>query len=434
MSETVTIERLVAGGWGLARTGHHVTFVRGVLPGERVMLHEQQPHQGYQFASVQQVLHGSADRVVPACPLYARCGGCHLQHVRYPSQLLHKRNYLFETLRRIGKMDPAVPCVVHPSTKQRAYRSWVRFKVRVHAGKWRLGFFQERSHEFIEATSCLLMAEAMKPLVDRISTFLAMQRLPLHVLDELEIRLSSSRQEFLIILRGLSATRVEAERFLDSMVEWPSVRGVVFQGRERRAGNGVRRGRLVRGEESLEEEFHGLTVRISDRSFMQSNWPMFEIIGNRLVSWLEGRSGSRVLELFAGTGCLGLVLAKDSMSVTGIESNPIAVADARISARRNNISTIRFRGQRIEEYLPSVGPKDVDCVIADPPREGLSVQATQELLRLRVPRLVYLSCDVASLARDLYRLVQGGYAVVRMEAFDMFPQTAHLETLVELNR
>jgi 23S rRNA (uracil1939-C5)-methyltransferase len=167
---------------------------------------------------------------------------------------------------------------------------------------------------------------------------------------------------------------------------------------------------------------------------MQANWPLLEMLSRMVIEWVAPSQGLRVLELYAGISVLGLPLARQGALVTEVEANRWALADARQAAKTNHIGRCRFRHQKAEECLDATEAGEYDVVLMDPPRTGLSPESLRGLLAINVPRLFYLSCDPATLARDLGKLCAGGYRVARLQAFDMFPQTAHIETLVELAR
>ncbi len=188
----------------------------------------------------------------------------------------------------------------------------------------------------------------------------------------------------------------------------------------------------MRGADHLWEDYGGLRLKMGFRSFMQANWDVFQLLGKTLVEWLGNLKGKRTLELYAGTGPLGLSLAGQGAQVTCVEGNPFAIYDARESIRVNKITRCRVKISSVESYLMTVQSDAYDVILLDPPRAGLNPKILDQLGALQVPQLLYLSCDAPSLSRDIKYLCEKGYEIRRMQPFDMFPQTAHLETLVEL--
>lgn len=438
--KTVTIEKLVQGGRGLVRQDGKVMLVRGAIPGETVSLVEGGKHKGVQEATVGKVLVASPDRVAAPCSVYEQCGGCQFQHFRYEAQLVQKRAILQETLARVGKVTVDDLSPVVPSPDPYGYRSTVRFMVfRPAKGQKQaqekeqgqgnglaLGFHREGSHEPVSAAGCLLAAEPMREAAVLINERLTNgKRLSLH-LESVEIRYSVSSGALLLIHHTGPAKPDEAQTVFGLFQDLPKLAGQVLV-----AQNGKR---WVQGQDWIEDRLGDVTFRISDRSFMQTNWRLAEVLSKTMARWVGPLEGVRVLELYAGIGMLGLPLARAGALVTEVEANEAALGDCRHAAKVNHIGRCRFRPLTAEAMLAEVQPGEYDLILMDPPRTGLSLDCVQELVRVGTGRLLYLSCDPATLARDLGRLVGEGYRIARMQAFDMFPQTAHIETLVELAR
>jgi tRNA/tmRNA/rRNA uracil-C5-methylase (TrmA/RlmC/RlmD family) len=236
----------------------------------------------------------------------------------------------------------------------------------------------------------------------------------------------------LLAFRADRADKEQAHHLFDLFHGLPDVAGLVVTSES----NGRRRlaQRWVTGQDWIADRLGDPIFRISDRSFMQANWRLNELLSRTVADWAGAAPGLRVLELYAGVGTLGLTLARAGALVTLVEANPYTLADARHAAKSNHIGRCRFRPLLAEVMLETVQPGEYDLVLVDPPRTGLSQECLRELLRIGTARLLYLSCDPATLARDLGRLCAGGYRTARLQPFDMFPQTAHLEALVELER
>jgi 23S rRNA (uracil1939-C5)-methyltransferase len=427
----ITIEKLVQGGRGLARRDGQVLLVRGAIPGETVSFTGGAKRRGVQEGTVQEVLKPSPDRIAAPCPVYAVCGGCQLQHIRYDAQLRFKREILAETLTRVGKVQIDVPPIV-PSHNPYGYRSSVRFVVFRSKPGFALGFHEEGSHAPVAAAGCLLVPDAMKKVIADVQDRLARYgKLPVQV-GSLEVRRSTAFGSALLSWRTGPALRSQAEKMFALFQDVPNVIGQVITASGE--GSGGRSQRWVDRQDWIADRLDDLLFRITDGSFMQANWLLTETLARTLIEWVSPSSGVRLLELYAGIGVLGLPLARRGALVTEVEANRWALADARHVAKTNHIGRCRFRHLKAEECLESTEAGEYDAVLMDPPRTGLSPESLRGLLALNVPRLFYLSCDPATLARDLGKLCAGGYRIVRLQAFDMFPQTSHIETLVELIR
>lgn len=435
MSRTFTIERMVAGGWGLSRSDSMVTFVRGGLPGEVVTASPGERHSDYQFAILKEVQATSPHRVEAPCPVYEDCGGCQFQHVRYEAQLDYKQDMVKEAFSRIGRIKRAVFLDPVPSPLPYEYRRRVRFRVFQRQGRFHLGFVRERSHVPVRGEGCLLVAKSMEEVIKGVGGRLAdLRRLPAF-LSHVEIRSSDAFGTHLVLCTVPRATRRQAHNLLALFEDVPSVVGCVLTSSSMTASQRREVRRVVRGEPHLFERFQDLVFRVSDRSFMQANWTVYSTVFETVNDWLNVEDGQiRVLELHAGVGCLGLGLAKNGAMVTGVEGNPYAVADAKRSASDNRVGRYRIRAAKVEDFLKTVPADEYDVIIMDPPRAGLSRQCLESLNRIKASRMLYLSCNPSSLARDLNRLCETQYQVRRVQVFDMFPQTAQIETLVELVR
>lgn len=428
------IERIVAGGWGLTHIGSKVTFVRGVLPDEMVTIKPEASRQGYQFAILDQVQEVSPDRINAPCPVYEQCGGCQFQHVRYEAQLRYKQQMLEEAFSRIGKVSVQEFLPPVPSPFPYEYRRWIRFTVFQDQKTFRLGFLRERSHQPVESSGCLLIPESLRLVVEELKNRLgSLSRLPAF-LSSVEVRTSAAFGNQLLIVKSPKLNQGQAESLFEIFQNIPSVSGCVVTAAVppgRRKHTPVH---LVHGDDHVFEQFQDLAFRISDRSFMQGNWSVYAMIYQTLEEWLGECSQVRILELFAGVGCLGLSLARKGALVTLVEENPYAIGDARKSASLNHIGRCRFRSSTAEHFLEGVEPQEYEVIVVDPPRTGLSKSCVESMIQVRPERIFYLSCDAASLARDAHRLCTAGYQIHRAQLFDMFPQTAHIETLVEFKR
>lgn len=423
---TVTIEKLVQGGLGLAHHGSQVVFVRGVIPAETVSITGGPQHKDFQEANADKVLAASPDRVAPPCPVYGICGGCQFQHIRYEAQLHYKAAMLVETLQRVGRLHVAqVPAVI-PSLLPYGYRSGARFAVFRERAGFTLGLHRQGTHEPVAATGCLLMSDPLRELAAKVSARLAARpRLPVRV-DEVEVRRSLAFGSTLLSWRTGPAGPDQVRDFCGLFQDLPDIVGQVVTTK-----TGAR---WVFGQDWIADRLDDLIFRISDRSFMQANWRLTNTLVRTVAEWIEPSAGPRVLELYAGIGTIGLPLARRGALVTEVEANQYALADCRQAAKINHIGRSRFRHLLAEATLKGTADGEYDVILVDPPRAGLSPECVQELVRLEADRLLYLSCDAPTLARDLSRLCAGGYKVRRLQPFDMFPQTAHLETLVELVR
>ena len=434
-SHPLHIEKLVAGGFSLGRLNGQVVLCAGGIPGETVQAEILSRRKGVTQAKILTVQDPAKSRVVPVCPVVGRCGGCQLQHVQYEEQLSQKRSILEDTLRRIGKISDATISPVIPSPRPYGYRQVLRMGIGQGKDGLFLGFFESGTSQLLPVDTCFLVDEEFRSVIDAVRVGLRSLVLEGMNLESVEIRWSQLDEGGLLVFRGRAKTKEHVERLMNACAEIPNIKGWIYERVDTSDHDSRRRVRhepIVRGADHLWEAYGGLRLKMGFRSFMQANWDVFQLLGKMVGEWLGNLKGQRILELYAGTGPLGLSLASQGAQVTCVEGNPFAIHDARESIRVNKISGCRVKISSVESYLTTVQAGAYDVILLDPPRAGLNPKILEQLGALQVPTLLYLSCDAPSLARDIKTLCEKGYEIRRMQPFDMFPQTAHLETLVEL--
>jgi 23S rRNA (uracil1939-C5)-methyltransferase len=429
------IEKLVAGGLGLARWNGQVVFCADAIPGETVLVEIVARRRGVHYGKILEIRESAPTRIVPVCPLVERCGGCQLQHLRYEEQLRQKHLILEDTLSRVGKISGLSIAPVIPSPQPYGYRQVLRMGIGEGKDGWFLGFFESGTQNLFPVETCFLVSEDFRHTIGQLATRLQLMVVQPQLLVNVEIRWSALEKKYVVIFHGNSTDEKEVARLFESTADLPDVQGWVYDPVDPSAPSRVRGfpgGPFVRGVDHLWETFGGLRLKIGVRSFMQANWPLFEVMGQTVQAWIGDLAGTRILELYAGAGALGMSLAHAGARVMGVEVNPYAVQDARESIQVNRIKGCRMRAVSVESYLSTVQSGEYDVILLDPPRTGLRPKVLERLGALKVPRVLYLSCDPPSLSRDVKALCAQGYTIQRLQPFDMFPQTAHLETLVEL--
>jgi 23S rRNA (uracil1939-C5)-methyltransferase len=432
----LTIEKLVYGGDGLARLpadrfgpGKGV-FLPFVLPGEQVeaALVEQKP--GFGRARLDRIVQASAHRIPPFCLYFERCGGCHYQHTSYEYQLEMKVAILQENLRRIAKLDLNVELGIHRSPPWN-YRNRSRLKIQT-APEFALGYFKLDSHELLAVEDCPISS----PLINRaIAAFWEWGRAgqTARGLYEIEFFADAEDSQLLVELYGNPQLRATAEQLAEELQAiLPQVAGVVVfestspprskpQAGPPRQTGGWGAGALVYRAE-------GAAYRVSAGAFFQVNR---HLVGKLVGLVSDGRAGTVALDLYAGTGLFSSVLSRGFAQVIAVESSPISYADL----VHNSPANVRAVRASSDQYLQQASGKvRADLVVIDPPRSGLGTGVLNSLVEWAAPRLIYVSCDPATLARDLGRLLAAGYRVEQAHLVDLFPQTYHLESVFQLTR
>ncbi len=422
---TLTIQRLGIHGEGVGSLEGFTVFVEGALPGENVKAAMYDVRKNYGRARVVEYLQTSPDRVEPPCPVFGRCGGCQLMHLDYGRQLEAKRQRVVDALQRIGKIQVEVmPCV--PSPSPFAYRN----KIQLPYKDSHLGLYAFNSHDLVEIERCYIHCPLGEQAFQRIKEIF--RKSPPEKLRHVLIKTAVHTHQILVILvtEGESDVMEIAEKIKNSM---PEIKGVV-QNINDAPGNVIlgKINRTLTGEGSIFDTICGLTFKVSPASFFQVNPAQAENLYRKVIEMCGLKGTEAVLDAYCGVGTLSLLLAQRAKRVFGVESVPEAIADAEDNAHANKIENAAFTCALAEDYISALS--GIDAAVINPPRKGCDPIFLNKLIELGPERIVYISCDPATLARDLAILQDGNYRVKEVQPFDMFPQTVHVETLVVCHR
>ncbi|MDQ0189629.1 23S rRNA (uracil(1939)-C(5))-methyltransferase RlmD [Alicyclobacillus cycloheptanicus] len=431
--------RLNDDGDGVARVDGWTVFVPNLLPGERARIEIVSVDKQFARARVEERVQDAEARITPACPVHAVCGGCQLQHLAYAAQLRHKQRVVAEVMARVAKL-PDVP--VRPTlgmAKPWRYRNQVQVPVEydAKARRLRLGFFAPNSHRLVETEVCALEPEAMERVIaaaaERLVQTLGADAAAVH---HVIVRRSRSTGDILVVLAVRDAG-VDLTQAGQALLTLPQVVGVARTVQSRRGGPvWGKRVEMLCGASSITETILGIEYLISPRSFFQVNPEQAEVLYTTALAYAQLKATDTVLDAYCGTGSISLLLARAAKRVVGIESVPDAIADARRNAAHNGIANASFHVGEVERVLPRLLQRGerFDVAVLDPPRKGCHPAVIEALVDAKPQRIVYVSCNHATLARDLRRLADGGYDAAEIQPVDMFPQTSHIEVVVSLRR
>lgn len=424
------IEKLVYGGDGLGRlpADEHgpgkTVFTPFVLEGETVEIALTEQKRSFARGRVSEILQASPQRVEPNCPYFQRCGGCHYQHADYAHQLEIKSAILRETLRRTAKIELECELQIHSAAPWN-YRNRTRFKVR-HAPEFAIGYYKLASHDLLPIEQCPISSKLINKTLS--SIWQAGREGKLAGIEEVEIFANSEDTELLLELYvGAEIKRGEARRLAEaSQTLRPEIRCVsVF-----RAASPENPERLANhGAESLTYQTKRATHRVSPGAFFQVNRFLLDELTNIVVPL--ALSGSYALDLYAGVGLFSTLLAKSFPQVTSVESSHTSTGDL----AHNCPQGVEVVQTTTEAYLKNAHTRvRPDLIIVDPPRGGLGEEVVAGMIAMSSPRMTYVSCDPATLARDLAGLTKAGYRIEQAHLLDMFPQTFHIESVFHLLR
>ncbi len=395
------LSTMAHGGEALGHWQGKVVFVPGAIPGEVVRARIVEDRKRWARADLLRVLTASPHRVEPPCPHFAVCGGCQWQHIAYEAQLCYKRQVVIEQLQHLGHIpDPPVRSPIG-MREPWSYRNHAQFAA---MGSGQLGFQAARSHNIVPVDRCLVL----HPLLSELRRVLEVDWPEL-------VRLALRAG----IYTGDKMCIFEAESDEPPALEVDVEVSCVF-----RLSDG--RDIALIGSDSYHELLRHRRFRISASSFFQVNTEQAETILDIARSYLDPQPDDTLLDVFCGVGAIGLSLADQVGSVIGIEEHPAAIADARANAC--DAANATFLDGAAEALLPRLQER-ASKVVLDPPRQGCGPQVIGALQRLAPRRIVYVSCDPATLARDAVLLVQSGYNLTEVQPVDMFPQTYHIETV-----
>jgi 23S rRNA (uracil1939-C5)-methyltransferase len=435
------IEKLIYGGEGLAHFDGSTVFVPFVLPEERIAAAPVEQKKKFVRAKVERILEASRERTAPPCPHFGVCGGCDYQHIPYDAQLRYKAEIFRETLRRIGRIDWGGEVVTHASPPW-GYRNRAQWKIRPNEGttasvggngegakNLQAGYFRANSTALCAVKECAILSPLLLKTLQTFREALAGGLMP-RSLREIEVFAGEDDSKLLLTATFAGfppAAGALAEKFRDIL---PDIASLLFH-------DPTRERMELFGPGFVEYTTSQRAYRVGHFSFFQVNRFLVEELVRQVAEKEEG--GDLALDLFAGVGLFSAPLAQRFKRVVAVESNPAAVRDLEANISRNLVETgsgargsIEARAGDVERFLEKC-KDNPELVLLDPPRAGLTPEATKQLARIAPARITYVSCEPPTLARDLAALL-GGYEICEAHLFDLFPQTFHMEAVVRLRR
>lgn len=383
MPITVTIEKLVFGGMGLARTDQGIVFVSNVAPGETVTIEPCGKKGGQAIARVIDIIKPSPARREPPCPLAGICGGCDWQHITYPEQIKIKKEIFIECMKRLGRLKE-LPSIETIAAQEFGYRHRAQIKLDEHGNA---GFFARDTNDIVCVQKCPLLVEPLNALLD-----------------------DFSKQQFVLPLAEKNFMVIAGDN--GAIASSPKISG--------------------RTSRSVTIHAGARSFEVQSGSFFQSNRPLLERLGTWAAPFVQG---DRCIDLYGGSGFFSIMLADRFKRGLLIESVDAHVAEAALNFKRNGLSNFEAKKGTAEEIVALTGPEPVDCLIVDPPRTGMTKMVLEGIVALKPGTVVYVSCNAATQARDTGFLVNtAGYAISQAVVFDLYPNTDHMESILILTK
>ena len=430
-------------GSGVARVENLAVFIAGAIRGERVKLRIAHIGHTAAYGELLQVIAPSPDRIQPDCPHTKACGGCAFRHMTYEEELRAKRQRVLDALNRIGGFDLADLPIT--GGEPVGYRNKAQYPVANIGGKPRAGFYRERSHTVVPVKRCAILPEEADLAKAAVLSWMEEQHVSVYdettrkgLVRHIYVRSAMGTGQVLVCL-VINGDGIPNEKSLvDKLLKTVDNFKTLVLSIHKKPGNAVLGDRFVTlyGCGFLEDTLCGLKFRLSPASFYQVNRAQAQKLYEKAVE-LAGLTGKEtVLELYCGAGTITLTMSRKAGKVIGVEIVEDAIRDAKRNAEENHVENVEFYcadASKAAEMFANAGTRP-DVIVVDPPRKGMTETVIDAMAAMAPERIVYISCDPATLARDLRLLHERGYELQQAEAFDLFPRCAHVETVVLMSR
>lgn len=462
----IVIEDMTKDGEGIGKLQGFPFFVKDAVIGDKVKVKVMKVKKGYAYARLERIIKPGKDRVSPRCPVARQCGGCTLQHLSYEKQLEYKYHKVENCLKRIGKVeniDSLMEPIIGMFTREEAetldnhlicanvcdkgawnYRNKAQFPVgRNKKGELVTGFYAGRSHVIIDQPYCHLQTEGTELICEQVKLFMEEYHIPPYdeethsgVLRHILIRAGAVSGQVMVCLVINAPALPYAQEFGERLSSLPGMTSISYNVNQEKTNRILGEKTVtVWGEDTITDSIGGVEFKISPRSFYQVNPVQTRVLYEKALEYAGLTGKETVWDIYCGIGTISLFLARTAGHVHGVELVPEAIADAKENAKLNGFTNTSFYVGKAEEVLPREFEEHqvkADVIVVDPPRKGCDAKVLATMVKMKPERIVYVSCDPATLARDVKWLGEMGYEVRRVCPVDMFPQGGHVETVVQL--
>lgn len=438
----IVFEDLTHDGSGVAKVEGYPLFIPNGLPGEKAKVKVVKTNKNFGFGRLMEIQEKSPFRVEAPCPIYKECGGCQLQHLSYEGQLQMKHKHVKDVLERIGKINTTVHPTLGMSEPWR-YRNKAQVPIGEQEGGLIGGFYQQRSHQIINMDQCLIQQEENDDVVNKVKDIC--NKYGIKAYDEarhkgelrhIMVRRGQVTGEIMVVLitrtQDIPNKCAIVEEIVDNI---PNLKSIIHNVNNKKTN--VIMGdttKVLWGEETITDYIGDVKFAISARSFYQVNPEQTKVLYDKALEYARLEGHEKVIDAYCGIGTISLFLAKNASQVFGVEIVPQAIEDARKNALLNDIHNVDFAVGEAEIVIPNWYKEGnvADVLMVDPPRKGCDEALLQTIIDMKPKKVVYVSCNPATLARDLRILEDGGYLTEEVQPVDMFPQTMHVEAVARL--
>ena len=437
------IDSCSADGSGIGRYNGMAIFVPAAAVGDEITAHILKVKKNYAFAKIENILVPSADRIKPKCPVYLKCGGCAFSHINYEAEKKIKAEHVAECLHRIGGVFPELEEIIGGNDCR--YRNKAQFPVALENGEMRAGFYSPHSHRVVHCPDCLLQPPEFEGILDVFARYVRENGVSVYdetahtgLLRHIYLRKGSASGEIMVCAVVNGNYLPAEEKLVEALLEKESTIKSIILNTNTKKTNVILgdRCRTLWGSDYITDILCSLKFRISPLSFYQVNRDQAERLYNKAAEYAGLTGSETVLDLYCGAGTIGLSMASKAKEIIGVEIVPQAVEDAKINAAENGITNARFICGDASQAAALLREQGIcpDVIILDPPRKGCGEDLLKTAAQMEPQRIVYVSCDPATLARDCAVLKTLGYEAIKAAPVDMFPRTGHVETVVLMTR
>lgn len=439
-------------GEGVGRVSGFTLFIQGAIPGEKVLVKVLKVKKQYGYAKLLKVIEAGPDRVEAPCPIYHQCGGCQLQHMSYETQLRHKRQIVVDNLERIGKLlvrdGNGEGIVVHPTLGMEnpwRYRNKAQVPIGEQEGGLVGGFYAQGSHRIIDMDACLIQHENNDEVIRDVKDIA--RKLGISAYDEtthrgllrhVVVKIGFATGEIMVVLVTNGEKIPKLDQWVDEIRKrYPKVASICHNVNTQKTnvifGD---RTSVLWGREVIYDTIGDIRFAISAKSFYQVNPIQTKVLYDKALEYAGMTGDETVIDAYCGIGTISLFLAKRAKKVYGVEIVKEAIEDARSNAELNGMDNVEFAVGKAEEVIPAWKKQGItaDVIVVDPPRKGCDEALLQTIIEMKPKRVVYVSCNPSTLARDLRVLEDGGFRTVEVQPVDMFPHTVHVECVIGIQR
>ncbi|MEG9297510.1 23S rRNA (uracil(1939)-C(5))-methyltransferase RlmD [Mangrovibacillus sp. Mu-81] len=436
-------EDLTHDGNGVTKVDGYPLFVPDALPGEEGRVKVVKPGKGYGFGRMVERTKESHHRQEPPCPIYRECGGCQIQHMTYEGQLLAKEKNVRDVMQRIGKLQAVTIHEVLGMEEPWRYRNKAQVPVGEKDGRFVAGFYQKRSHEIIDMDKCIIQYEKNDEVIQHVKNICEKQGIRPYdekkhkgTLRHIMTRTAYTTGEVMVVLVTRTLELPHKKEIIDELVaNIEGLKSIVHNvnGKKTNVIMGDTT-HVLWGEEVIHDRIGDVKFAISARSFYQVNPEQTKVLYEKALEYADLKGEETVIDAYCGIGTISLFLARKAKKVYGVEIVPQAIADAKQNAALNHMTNVEFKTGPAEVVIPGWYEDGIsaDVLVVDPPRKGCDEALLNTILSMKPKRVVYVSCNPATLARDLRILEDGGYKTKEIQPVDMFPQTMHCEAVAKI--